>query len=318
MPKMLVIGALLTAAAVVGQERSLPKPEGKRPVDAPPQAPLVFDVDVRSLELQPTDRPGVFESTPFHIEIGSIVPRWRISAIPGPVSVPAGADRGITAPPRVSLVPERALGNPGKAYTGGPIALDATAVVAAGGATGGRIREVNAYRVMVENPPAATHGRYRGSLRLVPEVPGGGRAPYDVEMSYDWVVLEHLSVTVASGQTLEFGDVIPGIHESVNHSIIEVYSNYTEAEVEVQMQPLVDQEAGVELPPTATCIGWGPDVATARENAASAPFGRNKVTIVTGPGHPNSFAICGRLQLTFEDRAGRYDGQIVITSRVIQ
>lgn len=305
---LITLSLTIFATSVQDARQSLKQDPG-----APHAAPLVVEVDATRLELQPVSD-GVFRSQPFRVMAGSILPKWRISVVPDrPTGPPSHAK---IAAPRVSLVPTRDLANPGKAYGGSAIVLDGATVVAMGGPTGGRIHEINSFSLMVECDPLSAPGWYRGSLRIVPEVPGGGIPEQRIEMDYDWNVVELLAVDV-KGRLLDFGTTGPGIAESRNVVSFEVFSNHHEAEILVEMQPLARDGDGALLPPTVTAIGIGPDVIAAKQDAAGAPMGRNEIRIVTGPGR-HLYVISGRVELSPLEPAGSYSGMIVITSRVIR
>jgi len=312
MLRALLLVAAASALAASGPDLGDRSPDRKDP-RAPHHAPLVIEVDATHLDLQPVSE-GLYRSQPFRIMAGSILPRWRISVLPDRPTGPASLAK--VAPPRVLLVPSRDLGNPGKAYGGAALALDGATVVAVGGPTGGRIHEINSFSLMVESDPLSAPGLYRGSMRIIPEVPGGGAPRQQFQMDYEWNVVELLAVDV-KGHVLDFGTTGPGISESRNVVSFEVFSNHQEAEILVEMQPLARDGDGELLPPSVTCIGYGSDPIAARQDAASAPFGRNEIRIVVGPGR-HLYAISGRVQLSPLEPAGTYNGLIVITSRVIR
>jgi len=280
-------------------------------------APLVVEVDAGHLQLTPADQESVFRTVaPFRVHAGSILPRWRVVAQAGPISEPRGGNaRRKLNPPRISLIPARAIDNPGQAWTGKTVPLDGTTVIAAGGQTGGRILEINTFDLLVEVDPMSAPGQYQGSLRIVPEMPGGNDAPAPMSVDFEWNVVELLAVDVNS-EEMSFGNTGPGEHDCLAPVTLTIHSNHYEAELVIVMEPLVGVDHDASLPPDSSCLGWGDNPAAAENSANNVPWGHNDVRIVVGPGS-HKIAIHGRINLSMSQTAGRYSGRIVITSRVI-
>jgi hypothetical protein len=278
--------------------------------------PLVIQIEAGHLQMTPIDQGSVFRSTaPFRVHAGSILPRWRIVAIMGPISEPSGANSGRhLRPPQVSLKPAHALDNPGKSWTGSDLLIEGSSIIALGGPTSGRIHEINAFDLVVDVDPLSAPGQYQGSLMIVPEIPGASPLQGD-EVYFEWNIVELLSVDTQT-DLMDFGMAGVGATDCLNPAVFMVYSNHYEAEIMVSMEPLTGVDNGVTLAPEVSTIGWGFDPAAARQNTMSAPFGQNDLRIVLGPGE-HKIAVHARLQLSSGEPAGRYSGRIVITSRVI-
>lgn len=278
--------------------------------------PLVIQVEAGRLQMAPTSQENVFRSkAPFRVHAGSVLPRWRVVAILGPISEPGGANmERHLRPPQVSLKPARALDNPGKTWTGNDLLIEGSSVIALGGPTSGRIHEINAFDLVVDIDPLSAPGQYQGSLRIVPEIPGASPLQGD-EVYFEWNIVELLSVNMLT-DLMDFGMAGIGETECMNPAVFWVYSNHHEAEILVSMEALTGVDNGVTLAPEVSTIGWGFDPAMALQNALSAPFGRNDIRFVLGPGQ-HKIAVHARLQLSSGEPAGRYSGRIVITSRVI-
>lgn len=304
------VGFVLCASTVTaGSHYSQSDAERSQP---PRETPLVIEVDSPHLRMHAIDE-GVFQSNPFRLSAGSVLPRWRVSMIPGPIDGPASDSPALT--PKVTLVPDRDLGDPGRPFQGTGIELDDRITIASGGPTGGRVRDINTFSLVVECDPLSRPGDYNGSMRLVPEVPGRIEPLHEIVLDYEWNVVELLAIRVRGEQLLDFGVAGPGIIESENFVIVEVFSNHLESTVRVEMPELVSASGEYSIPGTTTCIGYGTDSSSARQAAQNSSFGTNEQFIATGPGY-SVFWICGRINLTHGIPASSYSGYMVLTAQV--
>jgi hypothetical protein len=276
--------------------------------------PLHVNVDLQKLDLEQHGPDGTFASQPFHVRVGSVFPRWRLR-VEGEIEMTPGSGSEVPVDdPRILLKPERALDDPTKEHRGGGLAVDAGAILALGGNTGGRVRQVNTFRLIVECDPLSPPGAYQGIIRILPDVPRRRALPEAARIDFEWNVVELLEVKVQQ-QALEFGTVGSEVTESLNQVTFMVHSNHRAAEIVVQMHPLQNQNTEGVLPESVTCIGYGPDPRSAQENARAAPLGQNEFRLTVGAGS-HKFAIAGRAKLDFAPPVGQYVGQIVFTSQV--